>query len=181
MSSTPLPQPLPDSALPSGERRNRPRPGSPDAIAASLTPCVEPPRTRRGTTRTNRAGCDVVPVPSELRAELEGWVERYTQAAVEIVAGDRPAAQLVRWNRPDVHQDLVRRAVLVARAGRREPGQGRPPGATRAKVHNVRLSFLDTETVEAAVHLRHGDRSRAVAGRFQVHRGRWICTALEFS
>lgn len=177
MSSTSLTQPLPDFV----SHHTRPRPGSPGAIAASLTPCLEPPRAHRGAARVRRAGCDVVAVPMELRTELEHWVERYTQAAVEIVAGDRPATQLVRWNSHDVHQDLVRRAVLVARAGRREPGQGRPPGAARAKVHGVRLSFLDAHTVEAAVHLRHGDRSRAVAGRFQVHRGRWICTALEFS
>ena len=146
-------------------------------LALDLTPCLDPPRP---TGAPGRPGCDLVPVPEALRSELARWVERYTQAAVEIVAGDRPAAQLTRWNRLDVQQDLVRRAVLVSRAGRREPGRGRPVGVTRPQVHGVRLSFLTPDTVEAAVHLRHGDRSRAVAGRFEVHRGRWICTALEF-
>lgn len=147
------------------------------SLALDLTPCLDPPRPE---ARPGRAGCDLVQVPDALRHDLERWVERYAQAAVEIVAGDRPASQLLRWNRADVHQDLVRRAVLVAHAGRREPGQGRPAGATRARVHGVRLSFLSPTTVEAAVHLKHGARSRAVAGRFEVHRGRWICTALEF-
>ncbi|GGD27884.1 Rv3235 family protein [Nocardioides daphniae] len=147
------------------------------SLALDLTPCLDPPRPE---ARPGRPGCDLVEVSASLRQELEQWVERYTQAATEIVAGDRPAAQLLRWTRADVHQDLVRRAVLVAHAGRREPGQGRPPGVTRARVHGVRLSFLSPETVEAAVHLKHGARSRAVAGRFEVHRGRWICTALEF-
>lgn len=142
------------------------------------TPCLQPPRP---LTVPARRGCDVVDVPASVRTELERWVERHAQATVEIVAGDRPAAQLLRWNRPDVHQDLVRRAVLAARAGRREPGLGRPEGVTRPRVHGVRLSFLSPTTVEAAVHLRHGERSRALAGRFEVHRGRWICTALEFS
>lgn len=146
-------------------------------LALDLTPCLDPPRP---DCAPGRRGCDLVQVTEAMRSEVERWVERYTQAAVEIVAGDRPATQLMRWNRTDVHQDLVRRAVLVSRAGRREPGRGRPAGLTRPQVHGVRLSFLTPETVEAAVHLRHGDRSRAVAGRFEVHRGRWICTALEF-
>lgn len=144
----------------------------------ALSPCLEPPRPR---TVPGRSGCDLVEVASSARADLERWVERHAQAAVEIVAGDRPAGQLLRWNRADVHQDLVRRAVLVARAGRREPGRGRPPGVIRPRVHGVRLSYLSATVVEAAVHLRHGERSRALAGRFEVNRGRWICTALEFS
>lgn len=147
------------------------------SLALDLTPLLDPPRPQG---RPGRPGCDLVDVPTALRHDLEQWVERYVQAAVEIVAGDRPATQLVRWNHADVHQDLVRRAVLVARAGRREPGRGRPPGVTRPRVHGVRLSFLSATTVEAAVHLRHGERSRALAARFEVHRGRWICTALEF-
>lgn len=154
------------------------RPRTDGALALDLTPCLEPPRPQQVTVRP---GCDLVKVPAPSRADLERWVGRHAQACVEIVAGDRPASQLLRWNRRDVHQDLVRRAVLAARASRREPGQGRPPGVTRPRVQGVRLSFLTTRTVEAAVHLRHGDRGRALAARFEVQRGRWICTALEFS
>lgn len=154
-----------------------PAPSATTRRSGTLAPCLAPPRPR---TAPARQGCDLVEVTPSAREELERWVERHAQAAVEIVAGDRPATQLVRWNHADVHQDLVRRAVLVARAGRREPGRGRPPGVTRPRVHGVRLSFLSATTVEAAVHLRHGERSRALAARFEVHRGRWICTALEF-
>lgn len=146
-------------------------------LALDLTPVLDPPVPN---SRPGRPGCDVVTVPHSLRAELEKWVDRYVQAAVEIVAGDRPAAQLVRWTLPSVHQDLVRRAALVARAGRHEPGRGRPPGVTRPKVSGVRLSFLTETAVEAAIHLRHGDRSRAVAARFELVRGRWVATALDF-
>ena len=131
------------------------------------------PRGRRGA-----AGCDLVAVDPRLRADVERWVERYIQAVLEIVAGDRPAAQVSRWTKPSVHQDLSRRALLVARAGGHEPGRRRA-GLSRPQVHGVRLSFLTSGTVEAAVHVRHGDRSRAVAARFEVQRQRWMCTALE--
>lgn len=124
--------------------------------------------------------CSLVDVDDRMRADLERWVERFAQAALEIVAGDRPAGQLTRWSSADVHNDLVRRAVLVSRAGGHTPGRGRRPGLTRPSVHRVRLGFLTTDVVEAAVHVRHGDRSRAVAGRFEVQRNRWVCTALEF-
>lgn len=124
--------------------------------------------------------CSLVEVDPRMRDDLERWVERYVQAALEIVAGDRPAGQLTRWTTAAVHQDLVRRSVLVGRAGGHEPGRGRRPGLSRPQVHRVRLGFLTTDVVEAAIHVRHGHRSRAVAGRFEVQRSRWVCTALEF-
>lgn len=124
--------------------------------------------------------CDMVEVDPRMRHDVERWVERYVQAALEIVAGDRPASQLTRWTETGVHQDLVRRSALVARAGGHQPGRGRRPGLTRPTVHRVSLGFLELGVVEAAIHVRHGSRSRAVAGRFEAQRGRWTCTALEF-
>jgi hypothetical protein len=35
--------------------------------------------------------------------------------------------------------------------------------------------------VEAGVHVRYGERSRALAARFERIEQRWICTALDFS
>lgn len=125
--------------------------------------------------------CSLVDVDPRMRHDLERWVERFTQAVLEIVAGDRPASQLIRWTDPAVQQDLVRRSLLVARAGGHEPGRGRRAGLTRPSVHRVRLGFLTLDVVEAAIHVKHGTRSRAVAARLEVRRGRWVCTALEFS
>ena len=39
----------------------------------------------------------VVDIEEPLRRRVEQWAQRYAQAAVEIVGGDRPASQLVRW------------------------------------------------------------------------------------
>ncbi|WP_371301080.1 Rv3235 family protein [Nocardioides sp.] len=42
----------------------------------------------------------MVPIESGRRRRVEQWAHRYAQAVVEIVAGDRPASQLVRWTAP---------------------------------------------------------------------------------
>ena len=144
-------------------------------LALNLGPELQPPAPHHEVT-----SCSLVDVDPRMRDDLERWVERFTQAALEIIAGDRPAGQLTRWTDPNVQQDLVRRSVLVGRAGGHEPGRGRRPGLTRPHVHRVSLGFLTVEVVEAAVHVRHGERSRAVAGRFEARRGRWVCTALDF-
>jgi Family of unknown function (DUF6459) len=146
-------------------------------LALDLMPLLDPPVTN---AEPGRPGCDVVPVDIKERARLEQWVGRYVQAGVEIVAGDRPAAQLARWTRRDVQQDLARRAALVARAGGHHPGRGRRRELTRSQVVAVRITFPADGVVEASAHVRHGDRSRAVAARFETFRDRWICTALEF-
>lgn len=146
-------------------------------LALDLVSLLDPPVVN---VAPGGPGCDLVVVDPALRAELVNWVGRYVQAAVEIVAGDRPAAQLMRWTRREVHQDLVRRAELVARAGGHVPGAGRRRGVARTQVVAVRLSFLNDNVVEAAAHVRHGERSRAVAARFERFRGRWVASALEF-
>ena len=127
------------------------------------------------------ASCSLVDVDPRMRHDLERWVERFAQAVLEIVAGDRPASQLIRWTDPLIQQDLVRRSLLVAQAGGHEPGRGRRAGLTRPSVHRVRLGFLALDVVEAAIHVKHGTRARAVAARLEVRRNRWVCTALEFS
>src|SRR5262245_52170071 len=61
---------------------------------------------------------DVIAIEQPLRKGVEGWAGRYLQAAVEIVGGDRPVSQLLRWSSREVYENLSRRAQLVARAGR---------------------------------------------------------------
>ncbi len=137
-------------------------------LALALQPFREPP-----------------PVPPVLAQDdpaqaVEAWARRVVQAALEIVGGDRPASQLVRWCDRHVHADLQRRAWLVARAGGHTPGTGRVQ-PVRPRVLSVRTCVLSDRVVEAGVHVAHGERSRAVATRFERRRDRWVCTALDFS
>ena len=147
-------------------------------LALDLSPHLDPPVGGSGGAGP---ACDVVSIEEPVRRRVEGWAHRYAQAAVEIVCGDRPAAQLVRWTTPDVYADLVRRAQLVARAAGRPAGQGRLRGAVRPQVVSVRSSFVSREVCEVSVRVRHGERYRAVAARFEMIRGRLQCTALEFT
>ena len=99
---------------------------------------------------------------------------------MEIVGGDRPVSQLVRWSTREVHLDLERRAQLVARAGGHQPGQARVQ-PVRPVVLSVRVCFVSAAVAEVSVHVRYGPRSRAIAARFEQRRDRWLCSALAFA
>ncbi len=137
-------------------------------LALDLQPRLEPPHGAAA--------------PSDLRRrrDVERWAHRFAQAAVEIVGGDRPASQLLRWTSRDVHLDLERRMLLVARAGGHTPGVARVQ-PVRPRVLSVRVCFSAPAVAEVSVHVRYGDRSRALAMRFERRRQRWLCTALEFA
>jgi hypothetical protein len=126
---------------------------------------------------------DVVPAPPALRLvpagprlpDPQAWASKLVQAVAEVLAGDRPISQLVRFTDSIVFGELNRRVRLL----------GLTTTATvrglkeRSAVRSVHVFTPATEVAEVAAHVRYGDRSRAIALRLEVHRGRWICTALE--
>ncbi|WP_435768872.1 Rv3235 family protein [Nocardioides sp. SYSU DS0651] len=146
-------------------------------LALALLPRQSPPAP---SPAGRRPGTAVVPIDRRLRRSIEEWTHRFVQAAVEIVGGDRPVSQLVRWTTPEVYADLHRRALLVARAGGHQPGLARVQ-AVRPRVRSVHACFIDDGVVECGVHVRYGERSRAVAARFERIGQRWTCTALDFA
>ncbi|MBM9460712.1 hypothetical protein JK386_12430 [Nocardioides sp. zg-536] len=146
-------------------------------LALALLPRQAPPPS---PPPGPRPGSNVVPIDRRLRQSIQEWTHRFVQAAVEIVGGDRPAAQLLRWTSEDVYADLRLRAQLVARAGGHQPGLARVQ-AVRPRVMSVHACFVTDVVVECGVHVRHGERSRAVAARFERTGQRWVCTALDFS
>lgn len=147
------------------------------SLALDLTPRLDPP-----AVPAPRPACDsdVVPVEETLRARLDAWSRRYLQAAVEIAVGDRPVTQVLRWTSPQVYEDLARRAQLVTRAAGTAAGRGRGRHVVRPAVVGARSTFVRDDALEACVHVRYGQRSRAVAARFELVRDRWQCVALEF-
>jgi hypothetical protein len=107
--------------------------------------------------------------------DARAWALRLVQALSEVLAGDRPISQLVRFTDATVFQDINRRVRLL---GLTTTATAR--GAKeRSAVRSIHISNPATEVAEVAAHVRHGDRSRAIALRMEIHRNRWICTALE--
>ncbi|MBB6629021.1 hypothetical protein H5V45_16970 [Nocardioides sp. KIGAM211] len=147
-------------------------------LALDLQPRHDPPALR--VAGHGAPAADVLPIDLRVRRQLEQWSWRYAQAAVEIVGGDRPVSQLLRWSSRPVYEDLARRALLVAQAGGHEPGAGRVQ-PVRPMVQSVRCCFLAREAAEVSVRVRYGQRSRALAARFELRTGRWLCTALDFA
>lgn len=126
-------------------------------------------------------GADTVVVSPAVRSELQQWALTFGQACVEVVLGDRPVTQLVRWTTPSVHRELAYRARVVAQATLRQAGgHGPRRPAVRPQVRQVRACFVAAGVAEVALTVQHGARHRAIAARLEVISGRWQCTALEF-
>jgi Family of unknown function (DUF6459) len=112
------------------------------------------------------------PTPRVALPDPHPWSGRFVQALVEVLSGDRPATQLLRWTNEHVYSDVVRRVRslgVTAVASR---------GRARAQVRSVHIYEPRDGVAEAAIHVRHGGRSRAVAMRLEGLDGRWRCTAL---
>ena len=106
--------------------------------------------------------------------EVRAWSARFAQAVVESVGGRRPVSQLVRWTTQEVYRDLDRRALLVRRA---LDGRAR---AVHPQVRSIHVCRPTPDAAEVSVHVRHAQRSRALAMRLERRRERWCCVALEF-
>jgi hypothetical protein len=98
------------------------------------------------------------------------------RAAVEVLRGERPAAQLARWVTPQVYDQLLSRGRLM-----REAQQNRPPRpkAHAATIRRVRLVRLGAASAEATVILHDEGRVRAAAVRLEARRGVWRVAVLE--
>lgn len=118
-------------------------------------------------------GWDLVPVDPLVRHRLVQWAGRFCQSACDVSVGARPASQLVRWTSPRVYAQLSRQA--------RQLSTSRPRRQVRPRVATVRASFVSSTAVEVAFRVAQGQRYRAVAARFEAHRGHWQCVALQTS
>lgn len=105
----------------------------------------------------------------------ESWAALFVQAALEVIACDRPLSQLVRWTSREVYADIARRRHLVAR---HRGSTGLRP--SRQQVATVHVCEPDEGCAEVAARVMLGSRSRAIAARFEYLRGRWVCTAIRF-
>jgi len=181
---TPGPPRRPASTPPT-ELRARLLPGREPASAPRATgPAHRPPLRVREHIAVMRASdrALVLECADEDRGEVPAAqpdvvVRRLALAAVEVIVGLRPAAQLARWLTPGVLQALRVRADLHRRAASgalRAATGARPPA-----VRSTHVCAVEPHVVEAAVVVDDGCRVRAVAVRIETHRGVWRATALD--
>jgi hypothetical protein len=111
------------------------------------------------------------PTPRAELPEPRGWAARLVQAVVEVLAGERPAAQLVRWTSADVYDALRAGTDTAPGTSRREP--------SRPLVRSVHVAEPVDGVAEVAALVRRGTRATAVALRLEGIDGRWQCTAIE--
>jgi len=111
---------------------------------------------------------DFGPLPTP-RCELPApgpWAGRLVQAFVEVMSGDRPIGQLIRWTHEDVYAQL--RTLTTRRPGRR----------VRAQVRSVHVTEPLDGVAEVCAVVHDGVRARAYALRLEGADGRWCCTDL---
>ncbi|HSF26644.1 MAG TPA: Rv3235 family protein [Actinomycetes bacterium] len=129
----------------------------------------------------------LVPAPAAAPAETPGassdvarlcdprlWAGRLVQAMLEVLTGDRPVAQLLRWTSAETYADLARRAHTAGRVG------APPLREARALVRSVHVCQPDADVAEVTATVQSRGRTRAVALRLEGCDGRWQCTALQF-
>ena len=58
-------------------------------------------------TSTTQPSAEVLPIERRAQADVDQWARRFVQAAIEIVGGDRPVAQLLRWTSAEVYDELL--------------------------------------------------------------------------
>ena len=148
------------------------------SLALDLTPRTAPPRPR---LRSARASDLVAASSAPPGSQVDAFVGRYLQAAVEIAAGDRPVEPAAAPHRPGgLRRPRRARPDRSAPRPGSTPGRVRGPNPARPVVVGVRTALIRGDAVEASAHVRYGGRSRAVAARFEVVRDRWQCVAISW-
>jgi hypothetical protein len=102
------------------------------------------------------------------------WAGRLVQALIEVVAGVRPAPQLVRWTTTEVYESVQRKALRSAHESR----TGAPRRIAEI-VRSLHVSEPGDGIAEVCAVVQQGPRCRAIALRLEGLDGRWQCTALQ--
>jgi hypothetical protein len=108
---------------------------------------------------------DEMPIPTSATdlPQLHTWTMKFIVSVIEVWAGRRQPAQLIRWCHRVIYMELLR-----ASGSQKEIG----------KIKSIHQSEPLDGICESTVLVRYGDRLRAVVIRFEGVDGRWLCTAL---
>ncbi len=102
------------------------------------------------------------------------------QAAVEVLGGSRPAAQLSRWTTPEIVERFQQRADMLRLLQEQFEGKAALPALHRnPHVRRCRVCRVDRGIYEVALVVVEPRRSRAVAMRVERLGRGWSVTQLE--
>ncbi|WP_022871867.1 Rv3235 family protein [Nesterenkonia alba] len=164
---------------PTVEQSSAPAPGRPFRLHRE----AEVPRMLRRMGHPELAAEASEDTDRQRPVELAGFAEErrqivavsrvVCQAALETLAGLRPAHQMQRWCAPAIQQKIAQRAELVHHTvgGRAQP--------QRVTFLSVRADRVRATVWEVALVFTDGHRARACALRLQAHRRRWQVVAME--
>ena len=109
---------------------------------------------------------DEMPIPTSASSlpELQAWTMKFIVSVVEVWAGRRQPAQLIRWFHRVIYMELLRKSGSQKEIG---------------KIKSIHQSEPLDGICESTVLIRYGERLRAVVIRFEGVDGRWLCTALQ--
>jgi hypothetical protein len=99
------------------------------------------------------------------------WARQMVQVIAEVLCGQRPATQLLRWTVPEVYEQVRSRT-----AARHRPGAAPLRGP---RVGTVRVCQPADGVAEAAAVVHGPQRARAVALRLEGLDGRWRVTVFQ--
>lgn len=185
----PLPQTEPSgTAAGVADRRGRPRPAAHDAepgvqgalalsfsLPGGLPAVPDPPPGLRLVAALGPDGDDGPrPTPRGELPDPATWAPRLVQALLEVLSGNRPLTQLIRWTDAKVYAELLRRVTLSAASEARRAGPAR-----RSVLRSVRIDEPEDGVAEVAAVVTRAGRIGALALRLEGLDGRWQCTALE--
>ncbi|MDO4918647.1 Rv3235 family protein [Kocuria sp.] len=146
----------------------------------TLTIPESAPRTPAGgyTWRRDRSAAALT---GRNDAERVGAIARSIgQAAVEILAGTRPASQLSRWTDPEVVERFAQRAAMLKLVQEQCPERRALFDVHRAaRVRRVRVCSPAPGCWEASLVIDEAARTRAVALRIERVARQWRVTHLE--
>ena len=108
---------------------------------------------------------DELPIPSSATdlPELHQWTMKFIVSVLEIWAGRRQPAQLIRSCHRVIYLELLRKTGSQSEIG---------------KIKSIHQSEPLDGICESTVTVRFGNRLRAIVIRFEGVDGHWLCTAL---
>lgn len=170
---------------------NAPTTGS-DPVARQLPPgprrpAAGPPARRTRSVPPTAAGGYTWGATRVLDHDTEDELGRVTalarsigQAAVEVLGGNRPAAQLGRWTTPEIVQRFQQRADMLRLLQEQFEGKAALQELHRnPHVRRCRVCRVDHGVYEVALVVVEPRRSRAVAMRVERLGRGWSVTQLE--